>query len=295
ACWYVPENIYAMALALRKIGAWGMMGNTFGIKTMNAGTINILSLAYAWSPGSPPLDRLLYDPRHIFGRDCLRLPFPSDNFNAVLTPIDISQVAAKRMAADNWKDHGSWFGWGMESDLWMLKSGSQQLAGMDFLIPADKDGNGKCIILDNHNKEIKNIAIGQKANSIILLNAMETAKPVPSPRKVGEIVIHYQDGTVKTLPLNECRQVTDWRTEESRDTFGWWKRGNEELLNAKPAFFGYTRFGEEINVQAGEIINPWPEKEIASIDVKVTSTDPVFRLAILGVTACSIPEADSKK
>ena len=117
---------------------------------------------------------------------------------------------------------------------------------------------------------------------------MQSDQPSVWGGVVARLTVRYQDDTTDTLDLKEGFHVTDWRTYEPRENPWHWREGYADIYSAKPAFRGLTRFGENVNLQACEWVNPHPDKPIASLDLTVARKDSGFRLAILGVTAVTV-------
>jgi len=290
--WYNNVNNYQIAQTVKKAGALGVIVTDWGfLMTLSAAATSILGPEYAWTPDKPPLDQLPYVPTRVL-QDQFRPRRPSDAPGAVFTPLDIAAQANRRIACADYSDQTSWFAQGPGRDLWMLRGGRQKLQGMDFLIPANADSAGRCALLGPAGgtdlPAAVNTAIGQRADSLLVLTGMQSDQPSVWGGVVARLTVRYQDDTTDTLDLKEGFHVTDWRTYEPRENPWHWREGYADIYSAKPAFRGLTRFGENVNLQACEWVNPHPDKPIASLDLTVARKDSGFRLAILGVTAVTV-------
>lgn len=289
--WYDRINNYYLAESVRNSGALGLVVTDWGLfATKSASATSVLGAEYAWTPGRPALEQLPYDPIRVLAEQ-LRPRRPSDALDAVFTPLDIAAQANRRITCTDSSDRQSWFGEGAGHDLWMLRGGKQTLEGIDFLIPADTDGAGKCLLLGPVGGTAApanaKVPIARRADSLLVLTALTVSEPRVQNTGVARMTARYQDGTTAMLELKENLHVTDWRTFKLRENPWRWREGYEVLFGAKLAFRGFTRFGEAVNLQACEWVNPDPDKPIASLEWVSLRKDLEFRLAILGVTAVS--------
>jgi hypothetical protein len=289
--WYSQANNFNMAESASKNGILGLIVTDWGfLATSSVGATSLLGPAYAWNPGRPPLGQLPYVPTAVLGRQ-FRPMRPSDVPGARFVPLDIGAQASRRISCRKWGDHDAWFGDGPGSDLWMLHGGRQKLGGIDFRIPEGSRGAGTCVMLappgaGGFSPSVQKIAVNLKADSLVLLTGLQVDDPGVSHDQIATLMVHYQDGALATMELQENLQVTDWRTFATRANPWHWSRGYAELYGAKPVFQGLTRFGQAINLQACEWVNPHPEKRIAALDLQVArGNDQGLLLAVLAITA----------
>ena len=296
--WYGDRNNHNLALAARKAGVLGTVVTDWGFLVVNsAAACSVLGPAYAWSPGRPALDALPYDPPRVLAEG-LRSRRPSDALGALFTPVEIAAQANRAISCADWSDRQALFGEGPGSDLWMVRGGRCTLEGMEFLIPAEADGRGRCLLLGVGGPGVpagvEGIPVGRRAASLVILTALRVASPSVWTGAVARMALHYVDGTTEAFEMKEGLHVTDWRTYAPRENPWNWREGNADLYGAKPALRGFTRFGEDVNLQAVEWVNPHPEREIASLDLKVVRKDKGLFLAVLGMTAVAAGPAGSR-
>lgn len=108
--------------------------------------------------------------------------------------------------------------------------------------------------------QVQGIPLGQKARRLHFLHG--TGWTVDEGVEVGRYVIHYADGKTEVLPLLYGRDLRDW-----------WVDGlSRPPANAVVAWAGATPGGERVCIYHRVWENPFPDREIASLDFVSTRT-----------------------
>lgn len=124
--------------------------------------------------------------------------------------------------------------------------------------------------------ELQGIKVGSRGRKLHFLHAVEQV--VAPGTEVGAYVVHYADGSTERIPIVYGRDLVNW----------WlWGRGFQEVpTDARVAWTGMNDMAEmnkglQVRLFAQTWTNPYPEKEIATLDVLSTGTlcDP-FLVAV---------------
>ena len=123
-------------------------------------------------------------------------------------------------------------------------------------------------------ESVREIKIGLKFTSIHFLHAAGWGDNVKRGTEVGTLVFNYKDGKQETMPIVTAITVFDWVM-----------RYDNEGPNATRVWTGKTLNGLPINLFKSQWKNPYPDKEIVSMDYVSKNTDvSPFLLAISAVT-----------
>ncbi len=163
-------------------------------------------------------------------------------------------------------------------DLHELPVGRHRLAGTVFKIVDPSDNGGKSAVclggdapeLAGKPLKVEGIQIGRRAGSLILL---QTCSAEYDKRtiwgKLGEYVIHYEDGGEVRVPIVDGENVRPWHAAKPAPMYGAdlaWQNGKRNC-----ALFAF------------EWTNPYPSKTISTLDIvsNGTSSAPIL-LAVTG-------------
>lgn len=155
-----------------------------------------------------------------------------------------------------------------ESELLSKPIGKIEYDGVLFEVPdsARNSGNG-CITLSNtcanHLTETY-INVGSKATSIYIMHTMSGESPC------GLLTLTYTDGTKHYRYINELKEKSDTTAEVQR----WYQPvrgeyyGNYTSPNLRLVWHGKNDVCSRVGISAFALDNPFPEKEIASINLE---------------------------
>jgi len=169
---------------------------------------------------------------------------------------------------------GGWADLGADN-LIMMKSGVREFNGKIFRIigPAEVESQKACIMLGspmaNHlPNRVDDIRLGAKLKRLDFLHTAMYVSAKPG-ETLGEYVIHYSDGSTISHPLLRGTAIDDWY---------------QPTVNPK------IKIAEEVYAPSGlshvvftdEWINPFPDKEITSIDLRGNNKAILAIIAISG-------------
>jgi beta-galactosidase len=150
------------------------------------------------------------------------------------------------------------------------------MAGRKFLLLDPRATNNKAVISlrgDEHGKllpeKCEGIEVGDTADTLWFLHAAGWTPDKPFD-EVARYVIHYTDGEQEVFPIHYGQEISEW-----------W--GPSPLSGAKVAWTGRNLIQSPVGIYATPWTNPYPEKEIASIDlIGNLSPTQIVLLAITG-------------
>lgn len=272
APWFGLENIWNITRDAKRHEALGILGTTWcSLPTEEQALTRYLnylgSLVYvadcAWSVGVRPPTDLPYVPAERFAV-ALQLPLASRDGAGFL--VDLS-AACTRTLAD--PDGTGWLGYGPGRDLSALPTGRVGLAGTLFAV------GPRAVVLfgplapPGLPPEVRGIRIGRRAAGLVFLHTC--GWPAQPGETVGTYRIHYTDGSTEEAPLIYGRNIGAFVAPgfAAGAALGW---------------RGTTPGGTPLWVYAWPWENPYPEREIASIDFVSAGTRaaPVL-LAVTGI------------
>ena len=175
---------------------------------------------------------------------------------AACSPLDLRKFVNMGFQDDVAGDKkGGWFDQG-SNDFAGMPKGKIVAAGVPFTVidPRTNNGNGVAILYspnrDFFPKEIKGIPVKQKVRNFYFLHAMGWDERLGTP--IVTYRVNYTDGTHKDLVIRALKEIGPW-----------W--GATPLPNARIAIESQN-MQSKINMQCCRMVNPHPEKEVASLD-----------------------------
>lgn len=269
ACpWYRKSNNYWYGQRAKEAGALGLIGTSWMFTSWRSlNMMTLLSMEYAWTPGTPKWGELPYVPEQRM-QQAMSPPLPSMAARE-RAPLDIRPWCNRSLRDEVAGDGEGWMDEGPLHDLRLMP------------------GLGRCIAAAGRDlkrtgipTEVKGIAIGRKAKSLIFLHTSSFT----NGGELGAYVIHYADGSEVQVVLKE--RINIGPTEKPKRFSRSWKKAmySGYLTEAKRAWVGLNLAGEEIDVQAMEWANPRPDSVIESVDVRVTSHNRGAMVFVLAIT-----------
>ena len=135
-----------------------------------------------------------------------------------------------------------------------------KMAGRPFLLPDPRKHEGKTVVSlrgGSHGEKlpssVEGIQVGRKADKLWFLHGAGWA-PEMSQQVVGRYVIHYADGSESIFPIRYGIEISEW-----------W--GPVPIAGAEVAWTGTNLKHTPIGIYVTEWDNPFPEKEIDSVDL----------------------------
>lgn len=188
-------------------------------------------------------------------------------------PIDIRKYANMAFKDEIGGDKkGGWFDQG-GNDLRFMPTGKQILANVPFDIIDPAKNNGKSAIImyglarDYFPVEVRDIPVNSKAKNIYFLHTAGWGI------KEGEVshayYVNYMDGSKLEIPVRYGKSIG-----------GWWSP--QALPEAKIAFETSNLMTGHVGLFCFKWKNPYPEKEIKSIDIEASKKNVVP--AIVAIT-----------
>jgi hypothetical protein len=276
ACtWYNPRNLcYFSADAYRK-GALGMLQTTWTGFWPEERVLKeqfhqihayILGAEWAWSPGVRTLEELPYESDQVFSE----LWFTGGS-KAAPSWFEVDLDPCRNISLKDSESGIGWLGLGPGDDLGGLPVGTAVLGGIPFDLGTRHSGvllGGPAGILDGFGDSIAGIPVGTRANRLHFLHA--TAFGDIDGCKLGQYVVHYDDGTTAAVDLVYGQTISAWNAPR-------------QAVRARSAWRGKTRSGDTIRVNVLTWDSPHPEKVIDSFDFLVTGgqASPVL-IAVTG-------------
>jgi hexosaminidase len=273
--WYLPGNNYYFSKAAHDAGIEGMMKTTWtGFQLEDAVMkdqfhdlhSNILGAAWAWSPGTPKLDEMTYEPDQVFSQ-----VWCAGKSSPVAAWYGTNLAPYCNVSLRDAREKIGWLGIGEGIDLSGLPTGVVTLGG----VPFDLGGKHEAVLLggmpgvmDGFGDKVIGIPVGVKANRLHFLST--TAFGDKDGRKVGEYVVHYADGSSEKVDIVYGVSILAWDAVRPAS-------------RVRSAWRGKTLAGDTIRVNTYSWENPHPEKVIQSIDL--TSTGGQCAPVLIAVTA----------
>ncbi|MBN1673932.1 MAG: beta-N-acetylhexosaminidase [Kiritimatiellae bacterium] len=296
--WWRDKNNYAMTVRAHEAGALGVIGTTWMFNShQQLSMASILPAEYAWTPGKPKFEELPYESveriqNGMFG------PRPSQRGGA-LRPADIGAWCNRSLRDEKAGDGSGWADEGPLHDIRLLPEGLNRFAGLPFaIIPAANNGARQCIAVAGKDlsaagmpTEVRRIRIDDTVESLVFLQTclLDEFKP---HLHLADYVVHYADGTEKTVAIHAYRQIAPARKppvpDNNREA---WNSGY--IREAARAWVGLNLAGEEIDVQAYEWVNSCPERKVASVDLRMACHDQRAAVFLLGLTAVRAEPGES--
>ena len=293
--WYVPENIFYFSKYAQQKGMLGMMQTTWSgwepadvvIRDMPEQMYQyILGAAWAWAPGRPDIGAMPYLADEVFNDRYfagLEQPLAAGAKARLIRPaqgelftVDLGAYANASLRDNATQSAPGWIGSGRGQDLSGLRAGLRRLGALTYRILTSSGTSGAAVMLrgpevtQRFPREVTGIKVGSTAKQLWFLQT--TAYQDGADLPVGSYVIHYADGASEQIPLEYARNIMAWT--DDRPT-----------LAHQAAWAGKAKDGTLLRLRACPWVNPYPEKEIATIDFKSaqrSQASPVL-IAITGI------------
>ena len=143
-----------------------------------------------------------------------------------------------------------------------LPRGLQRFAGVEFVV-----GDSLIHLGGAHGRnwpqQVEGVAVGRKFARLCLLHA--TDRSAVDGTRIGEYRVRYADTTTQSIPIVYGQDVRNWWAVDGRDTTHSaiaWTGSNPAALAGGAALQLYVSIWQ----------NPFPEKEVRSIDFVSTMT-----------------------
>ncbi len=266
--WYDPRNIFTFSSFAARCGIAGMLQTTWtGWKTEQETLRDqpdqvyayVLSAAWAWNPIRPAVDALPYRPDCVFGR-----LWYGQSSN---TCPSFSTVRLDRYCNISRVDSGramGWLGIGRGNDLREMPEGLVEMEGTPFRIRPARLNSPAAIMLDGgalpgtFPKRVDGIEVNTKLNALDFLHGCAFA--ADNGAKVGEYIVHYEDGKTETIGLIYGRNIHAWDDQSTAMSYGFaWRTRAQD--------------GRLIGVSETRWKNRRPDVKVASIDFVSEGTE----------------------
>jgi beta-galactosidase len=154
-----------------------------------------------------------------------------------------------------------------------LPQGEQIFAGVNFKVgDAYIQLAGKVLTaigeLPNLPERVEGIKVNRSFTRLYILHANQWGnfREVVDGTIIGHYVVHYEDGSVETIPIVQGENVRDW-----------WEREDQAVTRGTVAWRGYNRqlrVGRSVTLRLylAWWYNPHPDKQVDSIDFMSTKT-----------------------
>jgi hypothetical protein len=209
------------------------------------------------------------------------------------TSVNLRKAANAGFSGDGSGDVAEWIGEGKD-DIGSMPVGKQVYADIPFdVIDPVVNGGKACIGLSADPGYLAgtSLPVNGKAASVYLLHVMHdpqfTISHTPEPRGkyyAGSMVLHYKDGTSWTNPITNDktgffhyprdRRRYEWPTYNTMPLYKVAWRGENEVIN-------------DVGIYVYGFDNPYPAKEIASIELTGANTEVKWMVA--GITLSDSP------
>lgn len=266
--WYNPRNIFAFSSYAARCGITGMLQTTWtGWKT-EVETLRdhpdqvysyVFSSAWSWNPVRPTLENLPYRADCVFGKlwyTDARRTCPSFSVIRLDRHCNISRVDSGRAIG--------WLGIGRGNDLRAMPEGLVEMEGTPFrILPARLDSPaaimlGGPAVPTSFPERVDGIEVGLKLTALNFLHGCAYA--ADNGTKVGEYVVHYEDGKTETAPLIYARNIYAWDDQSSAMSYGFaWRTRAQD--------------GRLVGVSEMRWKNPRPDVKVVSIDFASEGTE----------------------
>ena len=167
------------------------------------------------------------------------------------------------------------------NDLRNLPTGKQEFRGVPFwVIPHDENeglgsmGLNNALVLPDGTRidgnaskpmHIEGIPVRKRVGRLVVLHlaGFSHSKKRYAKAKIAEYVVNYRGGAKERIPVRAQVEVTNW-----------WNDVRQDLPNAKVAWKGSNPRTDKIAVYMIEWANPFPEREVESIDFRSAGNPP---------------------
>ncbi|MBL8993857.1 MAG: hypothetical protein JNM63_10975, partial [Spirochaetia bacterium] len=271
--WLLPRNNIEIAKAIGAIHQLGVLDTDWGFLVSRApGAASILGVTHGWNLAQADAENLKWDADAVLAASLLPIDRPSRRFDAKQIPIDLSASANLPLSGDD----TAWFGLGSRHDLSWLPTGEQNFFGSRFAI-------GPRAVVVAHQESARTVSLKRKVKSLIFLHAVHAEDHAVGPKNFATYRVVRADGSATDLTVNN-RNAAHWLSKAARRN-PWIPWNYAHTWDGLLAWEGMTRFGELVNLQAWEWVNPRPDEVITSIEVKINGDAAGIKLGLVGLTA----------
>ncbi len=200
-------------------------------------------------------------------------------------PLDISAIANADFSGAGAKQVPGWIGEGAD-DIHGMPVGKQVFADINFeIIDPESNGRKACIGLSGEQGYLQeaSVEVNSMASSVYLLHVMHdpkfTISHTPEPRGkyyAGSLVLHYRDGSTWTNPITNDK-TGYFHYPRSRKKYEWPTHNTMPLY--KVGWSGENSVVNDVGIYVYGFDNPYPHKEIASIDLVSANTSTRWMIA----------------
>lgn len=160
---------------------------------------------------------------------------------------------------DKGGSEGGWVNKGTNYDLQYLPTGDQMLGGIPFQIMDPGQNKYTCI-----KEKAEGIRIDKKLASLIFLHTL--TDKAADDEVVGRYRINYKDSVYTYAIIRPGLNIMPWDACPELIEKGSEKQGTIKCF-ARPVWLGMTESDDGVFLLAYEWLNPYPEKEIVSVDL----------------------------
>ncbi|MBI4279341.1 MAG: hypothetical protein HY660_12880 [Armatimonadetes bacterium] len=271
ATWHRIFNNAAFSHDAKRVGAAGMLRTTWTGYFGNRGVLErqfaqiytyLAAADFFWN-ARPPAAAALPSHADLAARFVDAWRGPGARAAVPGTLVDLSAVATRSHLDENGE---GWLGKGREYDLRALGSGRQRLRGVLFRILDGRAGARSVVMLKGERDAAAalpprvRIAVGRRAAQIVFLHATLDA-PGGWPQagfgeRVGQYVVHYDDGTSAAINLEYGLNIAQWLGDPE----------GIASIHQEVAWMGKTVAGNEVRLGVLRWTNPAPGKAVAAIE-----------------------------
>jgi len=288
--WWRDKNNYNLTQYSHEHGALGVIGTSWMFNSHAQSCMtSILPAENSWTPGRPKLKDLPYASVERL-HNGMFAPRPSQR-GLACRPIDIRARCNRALHDVREGDARGWADQGPLRDLRLFPTGRQRFAGVPFLVPPGTTNGGRqCIGVAGKDMKkvglptaVSNIRINGKAESLVFLHTC-VLDEFQVNLHLADYVVRYADGTERTVPVKGWRQIVPARKPPVSKT-NYEPLNAGYIQNASRAWVGMNLGGEEIDVQAFEWVNKYPEKPITDVELRMAAHNKKAAVFLLGLTA----------
>ncbi len=180
------------------------------------------------------------------------------------------------------------------NDLARLPTGKQEFRGVPFwIIPHGQNkglgsmGLNNALVLPDGTRidgnaslpmHVVGIPVRKRVGKLVFLHlaGFSHSKTRYAKSKIAEYVVNYRGGAKERIPVRAQIEVTNW-----------WNQRAQDLPNAKVAWKGSNARTDKIAVYMLEWANPFPEREVESIDFR-SAGNPAWSPSCLAISGLEV-------
>ena len=206
-------------------------------------------------------------------------PKPIDAAAFTWQPVDIKSILNRPLADDLPDDgKGGWFDLGSKADLRNLGTGTSEMGGVQFTVEKDN----ACFINKSRFRKSDDLPSGttvemKSSKADVLAFLYSGGWMASADVKHATFILHYADGSTADLPIIAGKNIFDWISppEVLQDV-----KYDQSLGFAQQATSVNTTTFPSVNIWMLLWLNPHPEKEISTLEIKGENQGIVGLLSI---------------